>query len=221
MYLLNDMCEKLYSNSTLGIYARSLTIEDIEEQFSDEGKNARDTYKTSYAIYGEVKPCKNNQYPKIYEEEAGSGINGTIREGGIGQSVSLYNKDNLTTSEDSIGNSSTQLTTTQTYYYFSDTQNSSSYFENETLHEMIFEVGTNTSYWFASRCVTCDPDYAFFGLRMVSINGLSENRMFSSLGMSSGSGCYLRPVVSLKSGLSVDTSTGNGTAGSMYEIVQK
>jgi hypothetical protein len=47
VYLLNDMCEKLYSNTELGIKARSLTIEDIEKRFSDEGKAARDSYIVS------------------------------------------------------------------------------------------------------------------------------------------------------------------------------
>lgn len=35
VYLLNDICKKLYSNTNLGIEARSLNIEDIENQMNE------------------------------------------------------------------------------------------------------------------------------------------------------------------------------------------
>lgn len=221
VYLLNDMCEKLYSNSTLGIKARSLTIEDIEEQFSDAGKNAREGYKDSSNIkYGGTQSYyRNNKYPLIYAEEAGSGVNGTIREGGIEKSVAFYSKENLTaeyrTAQDKDGNN-TSLNTTQTYYKFSNTP--SSYFQNEIFHNMIF--GTGTHYWLASRCVYCGSTDAYFGLRIVDGAGLYSSNLFTSNANPSRDH-YLRPVVSLGSGVSVDTSSGNGTVESMYTIVKK
>lgn len=227
VYLLNDMCEKLYSNSTLGIKARSLTIEDIEEQFSDAGKNAREGYKNSFNIkYGGTQSYDtNNKYPLIYAEEAGSGVNGTIREGGIGKSVPFYNKDNLTVAYDANGNAietaytaaSGNLNATQTCYYFSNTP--SSYFQNEIFHNMIF--GTGTYYWLASRYVSCYSTYASFGLHRVYSAGLNGSDLFHSNGNPYNCDCYLRPVVSLGSGVSVDTSSGNGTVESMYTIVKK
>lgn len=228
VYLLNDMCEKLYSNATLGIKARSLTIEDIEEQFSDAGKNARSNYTNgnSNIKYGGTQSYDtNNKYPLIYAEEAGSGVNGTIREGGIGQSVPFYNIDNLTVAYGEDGNAvetaytsaSGNLNTTQTFYRFNNTP--SSYFQNEIFHNMIF--GTGTYYWLASRDVMCNSNYAGFGLRIVYGADLGGSDLFYSNGNPGRTDRYLRPVVSLESGVSVDTSSGNGTVESMYTIVKK
>ena len=228
VYLLNDMCEKLYSNSTLGIKARSLTIEDIEKQFSDAGKNARKNYtnSSSHIGYGGIKKYTDNKYPLIYAEETGSGVNGTIREGGIGKSVPFYKKnEDLTVAYDKDGNAvktayttaSGNLNTTQTQYEFSNIP--SSYFKNETFHNMIF--GTGTYYWLASRCVGCASGSAIFCLSYVDVDDLRGHDMFASFVNSSYYGAYLRPVVSLGSGVSVDTSTGNGESTSMYAIVKK
>ena len=226
VYLLNDMCEKLYSNATLGIKARSLTIEDIEEQFSDAGKNARSNYTGNIKYGGTQSYDTNNKYPLIYAEEAGSGVNGTIREGGIGQSVPFYNKDNLTVAYDANGNAvktaytaaSGNLNATQTYYYFSNTP--SSYFQNEIFHNMIF--GTGTYYWLASRYVRFSSSYAGFGLRAVNRASLDGSSLFYSDGNPDDGNCCLRPVVSLGSGVYVDTSAGDGLSpDSAYTIVKK
>ena len=40
VYLLNDICNKLYSNNKLGATASSINVEDIEEKMNQEGKKA-------------------------------------------------------------------------------------------------------------------------------------------------------------------------------------
>ena len=233
VYLLNNMCKELYGNSKLGITARSMNIEDIEKQFSDEGINERDNYVASYTKkkYGQTKFYDaNNKYPIIYEEEVGSGTNGTIRKGGIGQSEIFYKKkENLTVAYDENENevdtaykiakdvegNNTLLNVTQTYYYFSNM--SSEYFKNKIFYNMIF--GTGTYYYLSSRCVNIASSYAEFGLFRIGRKELGGATIFRSSTLVSSTGNYaLRPVVTLPSNIYIDTSTGNGTVDSMYNL---
>ena len=70
VYLLNDLCASLYSNSTLGVKARSINLIDIENKLSDAGKNARDTYTTSKGIpYGNTQTYTGTvRTPDIYKQ---------------------------------------------------------------------------------------------------------------------------------------------------------
>ena len=225
VYLLNDMCEKLYSNTELGIKARSLTIEDIEERFSDAGKSARDGYTNSSSgvQYGKTKTygSGDNMYPTLYAEEANSGVSGSIREGGITGSDPYYTSTSkLSVAYDSSGNAvstseataSGNLMTTQTDYSWSSTP--ASYFDNETFRNMIF--GTGTYYWLASRYVNCSSSYAIFGLRYVGYADLFCFYLFSSGGNSNYDDGYLRPVVSLGSNVNLTTNEEANSATNMW-----
>ena len=78
VYLLDDACANLFSNSTLGATARSMDREDIEAQMNESGLSARATFKSGGSIqYGEKHTFKNKDfyYPNIYAQEAGQGIN--------------------------------------------------------------------------------------------------------------------------------------------------
>ena len=220
VFLLNDICKSQYSNSSLGIEARSLTIEDIEERFSDAGKSARDGYTNSYSgiQYGKTKTygSGDNMYPTLYAEEANSGVAGSIREGGIGGSDPFYkNKESLSVSSTSKSTASGNLMTTQTSYYWSSTP--ASYFDNETFRNMIFR--TETSYWLASRYVKCISSRAGFGLRYVKSASLSVDDLFYSNNSSHINYHSLCPVVSLKSNISL-TGTGDniGSVDNMWQI---
>ena len=71
VYVLNDLTAKQYSNSSLGVTARSINLEDIENHFTEEGISERNSYKNNR--YGQsttspnTSPC--NYYPKLYEQE--------------------------------------------------------------------------------------------------------------------------------------------------------
>lgn len=79
VYLINDICEKQYSNKNLGVTARSLTIEDIEAKMNATGIAARNayTYSNSGIQYGRTKTYtgSSSYYPNLYAQENGSGIN--------------------------------------------------------------------------------------------------------------------------------------------------
>ena len=120
----------------------------------------------------------------------------------------------LPETSETTGPSKTNLTCTQTYYYFSSTP--SSYFDDTNFHSMIF--GTGTYFWLASRYVSCgsDDSYASFGLRSVFSSDLGGYYLFISGGSSRYDDDRLAPVVSLGSGIQV--KSGEGTTEKPYVI---
>ena len=193
VYVINDICKSLYSNSSLGITARSLDLKDIEDQMNAKGIAARDAFTSSAGIqYGKTKTYENenNQYPNLYAKENGSGINTeTVKTNGIEANADGYSTP---TTEDTR-TAEEGLTVTQTNYSMSSP---SAYFDNSEFYDMIF--GTGTYYWLASRYVACASTYASFGLRFVDEDFyLDSYYMFFSDGSVHGSAYCLRPVVSL------------------------
>ena len=180
VYVINDICKSLYSNSSLGIEARSLDLKDIEDKMNATGKAERDKY-TNAVKYGETKTYGSgyNKYPNLYAQENGSGINTeTVKTDGIDVSADWYSSP---TTEDS-STAEEGLTVTQTYYGFDNTP--SSYFDDQEFYNMIFNTGSN--YWLASRYASCSSSYALFGLRYVFNSILSANLMFRSNGNAGG-----------------------------------
>ena len=191
VFVINDICKSLYSNNSLGITARNLDLKDIEDKMNEVGKTSRVEYSNEVK-YGETKNYGSgyNQYPNLYAEENGSGINTeTVKEDGIDINADWYSSP--TTEDSSTANEG--LTVTQTYYGWGNTP--SSYFDDQRFYDMIFNTGK--TYWLASRFADCISPYATFGLCRVSNSTLDGNRMFYSNGDPSGYGRYLRPVVSL------------------------
>ena len=234
VYLLNDICKSRYGNASLGATARSLTIEDIESRMNSKGIAARNAYKAGSTQYGTTKTFtgSNAQYPAIYAQEKYSGVDvsdvadGTqvitgsvdataqakMNPSGKSGSDDIYTT--LPETSETTGPSKTNLTCTQTYYYFSSTP--SSYFDDTNFHSMIF--GTGTNFWLASRYVDCNSNasFAYFGLRNVSNSYLRGNYLFISSGSSINYGSRLAPVVSLGSGIQV--KSGSGTKRDPYVL---
>ena len=235
VYLLNDICKSRYGNASLGATARSLTIEDIESRMNSKGIAARNAYKSGTTQYGTTRKYTGDyaQYPAIYAQEKYSGVDvsdvadGTqvitgsvdataqakMNPSGKSGSDDIYTT--LPETSETTGPSKTNLTCTQTYYYFDSTP--SSYFDDSNFYSMIFKTGTY--FWLASRYVDCDSDdsYASFGLRIVNNSSLSGYFSFFSYGGGAFSSCYrLAPVVSLGSGIQV--KSGEGTTEKPYVI---
>ena len=234
VFLLNDICEYRYSNSSLGAVARSLTIEDLESRMSDEGIAVRDNYKTGTVQYGTTRRYTGSfaNYPSIYAQEKYSGvgvsniIDGTqiindkdnknssarskMNPNGRTQSNPVY----ITATEnDSIGSAVTSLTCTQTLYGGDQLV---SYYKDPNFYNMIY--GTGTTFWLASRDVDCSPSYtsASFGLRIINVKSLGAYYMFSSNNYNGGTNKRIAPVVTFES--TINISGGNGSKNEPYTI---
>ena len=232
VYLLNDICKSRYGNASLGATARSLNIEDIESRMNATGIAARNAYRAGSTKYGTTKKFtgSNTQYPVIYAQEKYSRVDvsdvitGTqvITERADVTAKAKMNPNGKTQSEDvyttptgeTSKTASTNLTCTQTFYYFSNTP--SSYFDDTNFHSMIF--GTGTVFWLASRFVHCftNNSYAEFGLYLVIRSDFCSNGLFSSNGNRYRENYCLAPVVSLGSGIQV--KSGEGTTEKPYVI---
>ena len=234
VYLLNDICKSRYGNASLGATARSLNIEDIESRMNSNGIAARNGYKSGTVQYGTTRKYTGGytKYPAIYAQEKYSGVDvsdvadGTqVITGSVDATAQAKMNPNGKSGSDDIyttlpetsettGPSKTNLTCTQTYYYFSNTP--SSYFDDTNFHSMIF--GTGTNFWLASRYVYCYSYYSYagFGLRIVSGSNLYGNYLFYSNGNNNLNSYRLAPVVSLSSGVQV--KSGSGTTSDPYVI---
>ena len=216
VYVMNDLCKELYSNNSLGIEARALDLEDIENQMNSEGKAAKEEYVRDIK-YGAARTYKSghNYYPNLYAKENGSGINTEeVKKDGIGVNADGYSSP--TTEDSSIAEIG--LTATQTDYAINV---SSSYFDNKEFYNMVFE--TDANYWFASRRVTCLLENAYFGLGYVNNSSLKSSSMLRSDGYTYLERYRFRPVVSLGANIkivSVENADGSNES-NMHQISKK
>ena len=217
VYLLNNICNELYSNSSLGVTGRSIDLKDIESQMNETGMAARDAYNNGIATYRDSKTYTGNNanYPLLYAKENGSGINTTeTKTDGIG-----VNDDGYTSPTTETSTKVNSLTVTQNHYIFSNTP--ANYFKDNNgnssiVRDMLFNTGTR--YWLASRFASCNSTYASFGLRAVNASDLNGNRMFYSNGTTYSNDYRVRPVVSLGSNIEIIACEGDNSSTNMHQI---
>ena len=201
VYTLNTKCSDLYKDTSKGITAKSIKVEDITSKFNETGNGKLTTYISnqisSLSPGTNVTKNKNKDdefdntvtysngntnYPDIFQYEAGGLIDSTATSGEVGQSESYseynYNGNKgLTDLASKIA--TTSLTVPYTYYY---TTHASTDFEDSAkaaaYQNMFFETGTY--YWLASRCILCGSDYALFRVRIVNRSGFSATDLYYS-----------------------------------------
>ena len=212
VYLLNDICEKLYSNTAKGIKARSINLEDMEKHLTDAGFTARNAYlyendATNYAKYGTTKTyTSNKQYPKLYASQIGAGITSTsVTKPDIVKTIDPYKESSkgytTPTAETSDTAGETGLTVTQTYYSIPI---------NEANYGAAAAILANSNYyWVASHYVNTNSSSAYFGLRG-AFSSMGGGSMFGSDGFTNISNVRLRPLVSLSSSVLTGEKDTNG-----------
>ena len=210
VYLINDICEKLYSNTAKGIKARSINLEDMEKHLTDAGFTARNGYSGSTVKYGVTKTyTSSKQYPKLYPSQIGAGITSTsVTQPDIVKTVDPYKESSkgytTPTAETSDTAGDSGLTVTQTYYNIPINE------ANYGAAGTILSTGSSSIYyWVASRYVYADSSRASFGLRdaYTNMDGLD---VFHSDGNTRNNGGRLRPLVSLSSSVLTGEKDTNG-----------
>lgn len=204
VYLLNDICEKQYSNSTLGTTARSLKREDVEEFFNEIAIEERNSYVTNNILqYGKSKIYLGT-YPILYSRENGSWtditidvsnltqeeIGNNVKKDGLGVSENGYTEVTTETAEEELKN----IGITQTYYLL---EMKEEYLEDNNIYSVLFE--NDEMYWLASRCINAvNNEYVGFGICGINKNLIGGNGFFNSQTGKGDAGRKIRPVVSLK-----------------------
>ena len=212
-YLMNAICESQYSNSTLNVKARNISLLDMEKQLTTAGIAARNGYSGSSVQYGKTKTYTDNNsyYPLLYDGQKGAGVNvaeanaNTISQPNTDAGNDPYSESVETTSPITDKTykkaDNSVLTVTQTYYYIPI---------NEANYGEAYKVLNNsTAYWVSARCVDTYSSFAYFGLRIARtvMNGYG---MFYSNSGSSNAYYRLRPVVSLSSSILSDAKDASG-----------
>lgn len=217
--LLNDACSNLYGNTSKGIEARSINIEDIENYMTDDAKNGTNgaykdnngnaTYNTqtstTYTIY--------KKYPTIYAKENRSVINGIQNNNGLEKSeqTNLLGRTDESATDGKL-EASKSIQPYQTYWdkdssfmqtAFKTANNGKNYYD------LLMPKGTSTYYWLASRCVYANSGSCNFVVRGVYSGGVYAYDMYYSYDDTNFDSRELFPVVTLSSEL----LSGNATDG--------
>lgn len=189
--LLNDLCKKHYSNTTLKANGRSINLIDIENSMNDTGVEARNAYKTATSVeYGTSGTYTGNiQVPDIYKHASK-----TI----AGESSDYYKTaTTLTTTKES------SLEARSTYY---NLVNQASYYNSTEFYNLIF--GGTKNYWLASRYAYCETNNVSFGIRCVSGNTITGNNLISFDGTGDTYHYFVRPVVTLNADVKISQTGG-------------
>ena len=199
VYLLNDICKELYSNSTHHITARSVNLEDMEKWLTDSGKTARASYSTAVK-YGETKEYtgSNSYTPDIYGKTED-------------ESANYYSEPTTNTYTPASGTATADNTLNAKQTYYNIPINQTNYGDGAKV------LSSSNYYWVAARYVNCGSSIARFGLRGAS-SGMYGNGMFDSNSSASNGNYRLRPVVSLGSDVQITPSTGTNSASNKHTI---
>ena len=199
VYLLNDICKELYSNSTHHITARSVNLEDMEKWLTDSGKTARASYSNAVK-YGETKEYKgsNSYTPDIYGKTED-------------ESANYYSEPTTNTYTPASGTATADNTLNAKQTYYNIPINQTNYGDGAKV------LSSSNYYWVAARCVYCGSSYAYFGLRL-AISSVYGYNMFYSSSSAYGISYRLRPVVSLGSDVQITPSTGTNSPSNKHTI---
>ena len=208
---LNNICKALYSNSSLGITARSMTVEDLNKACNY--MPSEPTTRYAYYPYGTTfaegnttieyngktytKTAHGNSTAKFYTSDGG-GIEKTDSDGFTYRTPETDNP----------------VYVTMTYYGYNPSLSNSS-------------VGSilGSSYgWLASSCVYLSSSAAAFNVRNAYSSGIDAIYLYGSYGDTDSRSIGVRPLVSLGSMLQIDssdTSRDGSTSAKAWKIIKK
>ena len=217
--LLNDACSSLYGNTTKGIEARSINIEDIEKYMTDTALADAHSYDNGTATYGNKGSnayTTSKNYPVIYGQEIKSVINGEEKASGLNfsEQTRLIERSEATSTTDDIGAITTanSIQPYQTYWYKNATYMSTAfkdYKEGANYYSLIMPSGTDTTYWAASRCVDAYPGVSGFLVRMMYLGEAGACDVYVSDNRINNGSLAMFPVVTLNiSNITYDADSG-------------
>ena len=211
VFVLNDICSKLYANNELNAISRSIKQEDITDKMNSTGKQAQAEAENSADTYT-YTDSRYTYYPLLCARENGVGINTTIvKTDGIGISDSYY-----TTSTTEGYDSAGSLTIKNNSFSIS-LNNANIYFDDDAIKNLFFSSG---NYWVASRTMSCDGRWPTFGIKgMRSTGGIVNLVLFyyaCVTGYNPNLSNKIRPIVELNS--DVILYGGDGTEEHPYQL---
>ena len=218
-YLMNAICESQYSNSTLNVKARNISLLDMEKQLTTAGIAARNAYNKGSSVYTQYGTTKTytdwtSYYPLLYDGQKGAGVNvtetnaNTIAQPNTDAGNDPYEESVEATSpltdKTSKQANNKVLTVTQTYYSIP--------IDGTNYGDAASVLSSSNSYWVSARYVY-GMSCADFGLRHASTRMGGYCMFYSEDGTTNDdddSDDRLRPVVSLSSSILSETKDASG-----------
>ena len=198
VYLLNKLCNTLYSKSGVGT-AQSLKIEDIQGHMNLDTTTGGWDYNT-YSGYGSTYSPTSKYYPSIFLQEKNQIVDGTPGTTyGLSEQTALINQ---TINSQQVSS----WTVKSTYWYQSFSYINRTRWTDQMYYTLFINNGSNYStYWLASRCVDAYSNYVEFSVRGVNNGNVYAYGLCRSSGSAFGHVYRIRPVVTLNSGITVDS----------------
>ena len=205
---LNNICKALYSNSSLGITARSMTIEDLNKacNYTPSEPTTRYAYYPNGTTFAEgdttikyngktyTKAAHCSSTAKFYTSDGG----GTDSAGFTYRTPEADNPVYVTRTDYSYNPSS----------------------KNSTVGSIL-----GGSYgWLASPCVNLYPSLVYFLVHSASSSYVGAGDLYHSYGYTNSYSGGVRPLVSLGSMLQIDTSDtarDGSTSAKAWKIIKK
>lgn len=177
VYLLNDLCYKLYSSND-SKYVRNLNIEDIEKYL--------DTDVWNYDIQSNYKTYISNlYYPTIWSKEKNVIIDNTNINGTLNKSESVeLSKLN------SYKETTLSLTTKNNYWSSSLIENN---FKDKEMYKLLIK-----NELLSTRYTSTEADNIEWGLIGIKDSSVIKNKLYSSDNVNKEITGYLRPIITLK-----------------------
>lgn len=177
VYLLNDLCYKLYSSND-SKYVRNLNVEDIESHI--------DTNIWDYNIQSNYKTYERNlYYPTIWIKEKNTIIDNKNIDGVLDKSEAME-KSKLT----SYKETTSTLTTINNYWTSSLIENN---FKNKEIYKLLIKDEL-----LSTRYTSTEEDNIQWGLMGVEDSSVVRKRLYSSDNVNKEITGYLRPIIILK-----------------------
>ena len=207
---LNNICKALYSNSSLGITARSMTIEDLNKACNyTPSEPIRYAYYPKGTTFAEgdttveyngmtyTKIAHGNSTAEFYTSDGG----GVEKTDGDGFTYRTPEADNPV------------YVTKTSYNYTPSSKNS-----------IVGSILGSSYGWLASPCVGRGSSYADFCVHHADSGLVAEDSLYFSFGGTSDNRRGVRPLVSLGSMLQIDTSDtarDGSTSAKAWKIIKK
>ena len=193
VYLLNEACNKLFGDSSRGITARNINIEDIESKLNEDGKKAITSNTNSYGVkYGQqVERTYTNtgSYPLIYERELNSVINGKTYTSGLKQSEQNELIGGTDTSEilmesATLGairpDSIRPYKTSYSFTYSDFLEYLGENFNGVKYSDILLPYGEDTNYFIASRSIDPLGNLRYYGFVDFEIKNVNKGSLACS-----------------------------------------
>ena len=208
---LNNICKALYSNSSLGITARSMTVEDLNKacNYTPSEPTTRYAYYPIGTTFAEGDTTIEYN-DKIYTKTAHASSTAKFYTSD-GGGIEKIDSDGFTYRTPEADN---PVYVTKTHYSYNPSSSNST----------VGSVLGNSSGWLASPCVDLSSSYANFFVRVARSSSVYAGYLYDSSGYTDSYSYGVRPLVSLGSMLQIDTgdtARDGSTSAKAWKIIKK